>query len=219
MTAHRTSMLHKLGHPEVSVTLSEHIQMDVRWLLSFFETEVQNGRRFNSLETIQIGWMVVTLKASVAGDLEVWEPQFDSFPVRWIKGANNTLRHLILQKSVCEQFGCEPNFPSLLQSGVVSPRFLDKGEGFLMSRDQPSNNDSGWVFSTPEESVGVDSGEHRSLFEIFFYHTEVIAFLAMPPGSEVLKTNCLIEATFNGHTLSSKNNDLLRKICVSSILV
>ena len=219
MAEHRTTSCRTLGHPEISVTLGDEAQMDASWLLSFFETEVQRGRRFAADETVQIGWMLVMLQSNAAGDLEVWEPQFDSFPIRWTKGANNTFRHLVLQKSVCEQFGCEPDFPSLQQAGVVSPHFLDQSEAFSMSRDKPSNNDSGWVFSAPKESVSEGAGEFRSLFEICFYHTEVIAFLAMPAGASVTKTKGLIEATTNGRPLSSKSNELLRKLSESPVLV
>ncbi len=54
--------------------------------------------------------MLTLLKEAADGELEVWEPQFDSMPIKWVRGVNNTLRHIILQKSVAEILGCEPAF-------------------------------------------------------------------------------------------------------------
>lgn len=213
----KTTSCRTYGHPEISVAVGNEI--DATSLLSFFETEVQRGRRFESEETVQIGWMLVTLRRNAAKDLEVWEPQFDSLPIRWTKGASNTFRHLILQKSVCEQLGCEPDFPSLQQAGVVSPAYLEASDGFTMSRDTSSNNDSGWVFAVPNERISEAEGEFRSLFEICFYHTEVIAFLALPSGAVVVKTKGRIETSATGRTLTSDNNELLQKLASSPVLV
>lgn len=217
MPEHRTHSHQINSHPIISFTLDDDFSLDPRWLLTFFEAEIQKGRQFADNETVQIGWMIVKFQSNTSGDLEIWEPQFDSFPIQWIKGANNTFRHLILQKSVCEQFACEPDFPSLEQAGIVSPRFLVHQDGFSMSRDQPANSDSGWVFVAPSE-IG-EEGEFRSLFEICFYHTEIIAFLALPVGTSVKKTKGFLEVEVNSRILSSKDNDLLRKLSESPNIV
>ncbi len=219
MTEYRTSLCGAFGQQEISLSLKAKSGIDPSWLVAYFESEVRTGRRFQSGETVQIGWMIVMLRSSATGELEVWEPQFDSLPIKWTKGVNNTLRHLIIQKSVCEQFECEPDFPSLQQAGIVAPRFLESTDTFTMSRDQSVNNDSGWVFSVPNEPVRLGDGEFRSLFEISFYHTEAIAFLAMPAGASATKSNGVIEVTWNRRSLSSQNNELLKKLSESPSLV
>lgn len=219
MIEHRTTSCSAFGQREISLSLKAESGLDPSWLIAYFESEVRAGRRFQPEETVQIGWMIVMLRPNAAGELEVWEPQFDSLPIQWTKGVNNTLRHLVIQKSVCEQFGCEPDFPSLRQAGVVAKRFLEGTQTFAMSRDEASNNDSGWGFFVPNEPIGAGDGEFRSLFEISFYHVEIIPFLAMPAGATITKSSDAVEVTFNERTLSSKTNELLHKISQSPVLV
>jgi hypothetical protein len=93
-------------------------------ILSYFEDEVRKGTVFRAGEIVQIGWLMLILKATDASELEVWEPRFGEIPIVWERGASKTYRQLIVQKGVVEQVGAEPSFPSLRQSGVISPDFM-----------------------------------------------------------------------------------------------
>ena len=149
MREFRTTKCHAHGHPEIAILLDENSDLSPDWLISFFEAEVGNGQRFQADETVQVGWMLTMLRASSDPHcLELWEPEFDSLPINWCRGATNTLRHLIIQQSVCEELGVEPNFPSLREAGVASPCFGNSDGSFTMSRDESDGNDSGWVLAS-----------------------------------------------------------------------
>lgn len=205
------------GHPEIGFAFSEESNPSVDWLLSYFESEVANGRRFQAGETVQVGWMIVELKEAPENSLEIWEPDFDSMPIRWCRGVNNTLRHLVLQKSICDEIACEPDFPSLRQPSVISPNFLTTPNDFVMSRDLAVGGDSGWVFHEPGYSG--NEGKFVSLFEIALYHMEIIPFLALPPGTSVIKSGGVIEVTCVNKQISSRTNSLLGKVAKARILV
>jgi hypothetical protein len=180
------------------------------WLQGYFEEAIANGQEFRADETIQIGWSIVTLK-SVGNELEVHEPTFDALPLVWRRGANNTLRHLILQQTICKQLGCEPQFPTIQQAGIVAPGLVERAmPTFEMSRDAASNNDSGWVFS-PLGYTG-EQAEYRSLYEVGVALSSVIPFLALPSGALVTKLHAELEIELDGHVLTSKSNPFLRQL-------
>jgi hypothetical protein len=66
---------------------------------------------------VQIGWVIVLLKTDEHGDLDIWEPRFGAVPATWVRGANNTFCHLMVQKAVCEQIG----LAAKLQTALISP--------------------------------------------------------------------------------------------------
>lgn len=196
------------GFPEIHVDIADQFASAANWLVNYFETQVQKGISFEPGQTVEVGWSLLQLRQS--GDhLEVWEPDFDAMPIRWGNGANNTLRHLTLQRSVCDIVKCEPVFPSIRHAGIVSPRFLSSSS-FSMSRDQPSNSDSGWVFA--ESGYSGTEGEFISLYQIVLERFHVVPFLALPHGAFVRIEAGWIEVSFANETVSSEENALLREL-------
>lgn len=53
----------------------------VNSLFSYFESEINLGKRFNVGQTIQFGWMIPMLKSDGHSDLELWEPGFSAMPI------------------------------------------------------------------------------------------------------------------------------------------
>ena len=219
MSEYRTKIGSKFGHKEISFALNDHSGIDPSWLINHFETSIAIGKCYKSDETIQVGWMFVLLKESRTGDLEIWEPQFDSIPIKWLTQVNNTLRHLILQKSVAELMGIEPVFPSLLHFGLASKSFLSdrKETAFFMSREISTGNDSGWRFSIHKETS--DEKKPHSLFELSFYSPLIVPFLALPPASSILKDEKELVVTCRESSVNSKQSDLLHKLTQSGVLV
>jgi hypothetical protein len=214
-----TNLRRQFAHQEIVLHLDKQSGLDPKWLVDFFQTSVAKGHRFLPNETVQIGWMVVILKENEKHDLEVWEPQFDSIPIRWIRGVNNTVRHLILQKSVAGLLQVEPVFPSLRQAGLVSRAFLigkDEAE-FHMIRESFEANYSGWRFSLP--TLAEDSSELCSLFELSFHRTGIVPFLALPPGAVVVRSKNHIAIELNSITVESSSNELLQELAAVSIWV
>lgn len=209
MVKFKTENCKRFGQPEIVLTLDDDWRMEPRWILDYFQNAVAAGTRFRADETVQIGWMVTKLVETPDGDLEVWEPRFQSVPIQWVRGVNNTLRHTILQKSVAELFQTEPVFPSLLQAGIVIPPVWEQQGGLFMLREDPMQNDSGWRISRDEnESVG---GQFRSLFEIGCKFPLLIPFLALPPGGSVSVIYAEdILVSYRGTVISSRDSELLK---------
>lgn len=124
MANFRTQKCSKFGHPEILLHLADDAQMDPEWLIGFFENAVSTGGKFKPDDTVQIGWMIDKVQQNSEGDLEIWEPVFDSIPIKWVRGIDNTIRHLTLQKSVAELINMEPVFPSIIQAGTVVGKHL-----------------------------------------------------------------------------------------------
>lgn len=219
MSEYKTKSCHQFGQKEIVVYTDSQSGLDPSWLVGFLEKSVAEGRRYKSGETIQVGWMVLLLKENESGGLDLLEPQFDSIPIKWTLGVNNTLRHLILQKSIADLLKVEPEFPSLRQSGLASKSFLltRNQQEFCMKRVISIGNDSGWQFSTI--SFVNQDAEFRSLYELSFYQMAIVPFLALPSGACIAKSSDELVIELAETSVSSKENPLLLEIAQSKILI
>jgi hypothetical protein len=216
MIEYRTSSCHRFGHPDIIAAIDESSHLDPSWLTSFFDDGVANGKVFRTNETVQIGWMLTSLKQIESGALELWEPQFGALPVKWVRGVNNTIRHLILQKSIAELFSREPVFPSFRDAAFVTTSFLAASDepDFTMYRQQPSGNDSGWRLDI---IPGTNSGVLQSLLELSFHHAIIVPFLALPTATLVSNTSDEIVIEHAGRRITSNQNQLLAELHKSKI--
>ncbi|OAI61347.1 hypothetical protein RSP795_14995 [Ralstonia solanacearum] len=202
---YRTHLRRRYDHPDIVVMVSPGLGTGFEWIVSYFEEAVAGGTTFHDNQLVQIGWMMVTLRLREQGDLEVWELRFDSMPIRWVPGASTTIRHLVLQRALCQQLDVDPVFPALNQSGVVSARFIGS-KAFYMEREvSQAGSDSGWIF----KDAHPEGGRHCSLFEIAVSRPEVIPFLALPVGAAVTCDASGVTVSHRGHTLSSASNECL----------
>lgn len=180
------------GHAEISVQCEDTsaLSPSLHWFLGWIENEVAGGRRFHPEQNVQVGWSVLEVRQRTDGTLALFEPDFQSLPVRFVDSVSNTLLHLFLQKSVAESLGLEGELaiPSLRDSAIVCTKF-GSTKGFTMSRVTPGPADSGWFF-------GCDSQTHDhqspgtlgrlSLYEAVIRHdNRTIPFLALPPDTFV----------------------------------
>lgn len=212
MTDFKSNFRDRYQHPNIVVSIDANLEFAATNIQSFFEDQIRNGTKFRAGETVQLGWMVVMLKADAEGDLEIWEPRFGTVPITWVRGVSNTYRQLMLQRTVCEQIGVEPLFPSLRQSGVASLEFAS-ARSFRMYRAEVAGNDSGWMFAG--EGNGDEGGKLTSLFEIAGSRPEVIPFLALPAGAAVVQTGEKIRIEFEGKVVDSDSNDFLGRLLKS----
>lgn len=214
MASFTTGKFPNLQQLEIYFSISDSSQLSPNWLLQFFRSSIENGGKFTNNQKVQIGWMITKLLDKHNGRLEVCEPAFGAMPIEWKQGIDNTLRHLVVQNSICEEIGCEPDYPSILQSGVISPGFLSSRD-FIMSRDNPSGSDSGWVFSTLNYK---DEEAHlRSLFEVATSRMDIVPYLALPSGSKIYRQGDAIQINFSERQISSSNSNLLLSLLTSSI--
>ncbi|MCP3022873.1 immunity protein Imm33 domain-containing protein [Cupriavidus basilensis] len=210
MNEYRSNLRERYSHPDIVVGVAPEFGSGFEWLLSYFDGEVAAGTVFHENQLVQIGWMMVMLRADHHGDLEVWEPRFDSVPISWVRGATTTLRHLMLQRETCAQLGTDPAFPSLRQSGVVSSDFFTSEE-FCMERETSNERtDSGWLFKAQEQRS--HDGRHRSLFELAVARSAVIPFLALPAGTIVVHGRKRVEISLGDHRISSNSNAFLARL-------
>src|SRR5439155_18088238 len=125
------------GHLEISVECEDAsaLSPSLHWFLGWLESEVAGGRRFLPEQTVQVGWSVLEIRQRNDGTVALFEPDFQSMPVRFVDGVSNTLLHLFLQKSVAESLGLVGELapPSLRDSAIVCTEF-GSTEGFVMSR-------------------------------------------------------------------------------------
>ncbi|QNB16457.1 immunity protein Imm33 domain-containing protein [Paraburkholderia tropica] len=215
MTELKTNFQGSSAHPNIVVSLPSGLSFAANPILSYFEDEVRKGKAFRAGETVQMGWLMLMLKANDAGELEVWEPRFGAIPIAWERGASRTYRQLIVQKSVAELLGVEPSFPSLVQSAVVSPKFKTSRE-LLMSRVPSTGTDSGWLIAA--DSNESDGGRLASLFEIASERPEVIPYLALPPSASVVLKDGHIAIKHGSEQVSSDTSELLRRLPASDLI-
>lgn len=201
------------GQPNIEICAAKNLDSSLEWLADYFEAEACSGARFQSNETVQVGWMVTLLKEAKGDALEIWEPNFLSTPVEWTRGVNNTINHYLLQKEVCDVVGSVPDFPSLSQSAIVSSDFAVAKRPYMMTREPQLGNDSGWLFLDLEYEEGPT--ELRSLYEIAVAQPSVIPFLACPPGTTAEISINVLELIFDGQIWTSKSNELLERVSKS----
>jgi hypothetical protein len=191
------------------VAMDANLEFGVPYIQTYFEDQIRKGTQFREDEIIQMGWMIVMLKADARGDLEIWEPKLGAVPIQWIRGASNTYRQLMVQKTVSEQIDVEPMYPSLRQSAVVSEDFLSS-RGIRMFRAASQGTDSGWVFTA--ESGVQEGGRMCSLFEIAGNRPDVIPFLALPVGVNVECSDGEIAIKFGEKQVDSNSNEFLKRL-------
>ena len=210
LETYRALLREKYGHPDIIVSADGEPSSD--WLIDYFSGQVRDGISFRAGQTVQVGWALLTLADAGAGELTVCEPDFSSMPVHWVAGSSRVMRHLILQREVCDQIGEDPCFPSMVQPGVVSPGFIGGRSAFTMSRD-----DEGWVFRSEEDDV--HQASLSSLYAVGVERTAAIPFLALPPGAEIDWERGSAEIRFGGRRYSSRSNPFLSKLLASPALM
>jgi len=133
---------------------------------------------------------VLEIRERTDGTLALFEPDFESMPVRFVDSVSNTLLHLFLQKSVAESLGLveELALPSLRDSAIVCTQF-GSTEGFVMSRVAPKAANSGWFFGcdhATHDHQSLDGLRRVSLYEAAIRHDHrVIPFLGLPSDTFV----------------------------------
>jgi hypothetical protein len=202
---HATRDCGRHSHPEIVVPLDEASSLVPDWLVQYFETAVRSGQVFKVGQTVQIGGGLVKLQDAQPGTLELWEPDFKSMPIQWVRGVNGTLRQLLLQKAVAELVGAEPDFAFLLHAGQVQEHWPEL-RVFEMHRDIPEGNHTGWsieAFNEPPPSQLV------SIYDLGRQLPISRPFLALPPGVQVEISPDRIEIEFGGRSVSSVESRLL----------
>lgn len=204
------------SHADVSLRCKVEYSETAEWILDIIEEKVREGDRISPGDLMQIGRMSIRFAPTLDSCLGVAEPEFGTFPIKWIAGANNTIRHLIIQREVCDQVNLEPNFASMLRLGIISPNFFNEKTGLEFSRDTENGKDSGWVFY--ERGYTGSMGDFFSLYQIGITVPSVIPFLALPKGALVTVTADFIQISTPSATISSVENEFMQNLLQSAFI-
>lgn len=215
MEMHRRTLA-RYGHPDIAVWAGEPHGAGAEWLLDYIESNVAAGTRFAAGETVQVGWVTVMMEEAEPGLLEVMEPDFASMPVAWVPGAGNTLRFLTIQQQVCRQAGLDSDHASMLHPAAISPGFLANPPAFRLSRESDYGKLAGWQCRARGDADGESA--LCSLYQVACSVPAIIPFMGLPPGAIVDVREDAIEIAADGRTVSSRDNDFLRRLLQSAFL-
>lgn len=194
----------RYGHPEFVVEVGDVPQVDATWLIGYLEDAVAEGTVFAPGETIQIGWMITRIEVAPAGRLTLYEPDLRSLPVRFVPGTAATLRHLRAQRNLADAYGLGEvlRFPSIADSAIACTHY-DHGHDWVLSRVEPE-----WFVGCALDSHDHDdpsSLARISLYQIAMRVPEIIEYLALPPGSEVIvRRGAAPMVAYDGEVLTRK---------------
>jgi hypothetical protein len=189
MKAIETSRCREFGQPEFRVCV-EHsgvLQADIDFFMRTLEEWVQAGERFKNGETVQFGWSVLMVRANSDDTLSLLEPDFCHMPIQWVDSVTSTIRHLRLQKDVCESFfdAETANFPSLRYPCIVCTR-VQEARDVVMERHEPDDLDSGWFLGCLREDHDHEDAQQLSrvsLYEAVLQNPAALPYVALPPGA------------------------------------
>lgn len=139
--------------------------------------------------------MLTKLEATADGFLRITEPDMEAIPIKFIDSVDNTLKHLRNQKDVVESIvpTLGSDFPSLQQSAVVHAEYKSASH-LLLTRNPAHGADSGWSLTDPRDEVGSPI-LRISLYQLGVDRPDLIKFLALPPGLQVLLDGLQIHVT------------------------
>lgn len=196
----KTTFCGKFGHPEFLIECDDFWANSgiLHWLTGWLEDSVQNGKVFLPDQTVQLGWSLLKVSKGVEGCLTFSEPDFSSFPIRFVPGVSKSLQHLFLQRSVTDSVGLTDKLdvPSLRMSAIICSRF-STAKPFFFNRSEPVENDSGWFFGCLDQThnhSSIAELQRVSLYEAALRHGfAMVPYLGLPAGTDVLVDGRTIE--------------------------
>ncbi len=189
----KTTRCEAFGHAEFSIEC-DGIWAEtgtLRWFTDWLESSVQNGDVFLPEQTVQLGWSILKVSKDNEGCLTFSEPDFTSFPIRFVPGVSKSLHHLFIQKSIAESVGLmeEIDIPSLRMSAIICSKF-STDKPLFFSRSKPMENDSGWFFGCLDKTHdhnSIDQLQRVSLYDVALRHRfQVVPYLGLPAGIDVI---------------------------------
>ncbi len=214
----QTTTCSQYGHPEFRITTEEKfglVEPDLNWFMGWLEQSVVEGRRFESGQTCQVGWLVLEVRLNSDGTFSLWEPDLQAMPIVWKESVSTTLMHLRIQKDVVESVlsASELSFPSMRQSAIICSR-LKKSKSLVLERSQPKGHASGWYFGCRDADHNhndVSNLQCVSLYEaVVECAPQVVPYLALPDGTLVCVDTDASPSIFkDGEPLNFKPESLL----------
>lgn len=183
------------AHPEFFLRCGDEIpESFALWLRDSLASAVNDGERFAPGQTYQVGWMTTRVAPGPEQMLTLHEPDMRSMPVQWVESVAQTLRHLMLHRFTAESVGLgeQLEFPKISQTCLVCKEIsrASTTSGLLLSRFPADGaGDSGWFVGCLDESHDhnvVENLARITLYELVRGLPELVSFLALPEGCEVV---------------------------------
>lgn len=187
--------------------------LDVDWLIALLQKQLADGVTIEPGETISVGSMLLNVQGDGVS-LHLAEPDFKSTPIKWCQGVSQSLQMLRMQKDTVESVKLEQQaeFPDLRSSLIVSKDLGAPSRGLVMDRSAPDEMDTGWFVGLADSDLDYNDAENLtriSVYEAIIMKTDIVDFLALPPGSNVLFHNGELNLRFKGNNLVPVRNSYL----------
>lgn len=180
----RTTACAQHRHPEFTLQLAHTLVPGVeRMLLSYLESAVARGTRFEPGQTIQIGWGTLRVLARRDGTLG-FEERADH--ESWTETVDRTLHQTWYQKEVAASVGLADRlaFPRQDQAVMVAECTLGANSWLLTRLPSDDTRFSGWSIACTDDH---DHGDRAfpSLLALTADMPFLAQFLALPTGAAV----------------------------------
>lgn len=175
-------------------------ESDALRLIAWFEEYLYAGNVIEENETVQVGWMICTLKCREDGTVGLFEPDMKNIPIVWIDAVDRTIITMRVQRDVAASFGEleSMQIPSCRDSCLVGTGY-SSAPRVVMERATPNRADSGWF-------IGDASGEYdysdpselmrKSLYEVACCRPEVVQFLSLPVRYRIILSCDTVEVEY-----------------------
>ena len=166
------------------------LEPHVRSLVTGLENMVANGSVFRPDQTYGHGWMVTKVVEHERG-LTLHEPDMKSWPIQFVRGVSETVRHMTKQLFTLDSFGIpreEMDIPTILHSAVVCRRYHESEE-LVLVRGNPEERDSGWSIAcrgTDHDHQETENLANVSLYQVLLTRPEVVSWMTFPIDSLIL---------------------------------
>lgn len=176
----------KYKHAEIAFEVGEGVpEVDALHFKSTLEGMVASGSRFKAGETFQVAWMILRFAEADQGRLSLQEPDMKGMPIQYVNGVTRTLRFMRAQRDTADSFGLlEQMKLTTIMDVILVPEDQDKIRIPQLHRGEPEGPMSGWFLL----EAGEDPPKFRpmSLYELALSRPELVKFLALPPGTDVV---------------------------------
>ncbi|MEW1739658.1 hypothetical protein AB0346_27290 [Nocardia beijingensis] len=181
----RTTSCASHGHPEFTVLCTEpRLPGMENWLLSYLESTVAAGTRYQPGETIRVGWNLVRVRGRADGTLGLAE-RTDA--QNWAEQVDRTLRDVWYQREVAAGVGLADHldFPGEDQQAIVSSCGLESPVLVLARTATDDPEFSGWSVECFEDHAHRAS-YYTTLLELATAMPFAVQFFALPAATTVL---------------------------------
>jgi len=189
----RTTGCAQFSQPELEVEVDEALpQSAVRPVLDWFTESARKGAVFAEGQTLQFGWMILSLFARNATTLGLREPLIGSFPMEFVDSVSQTIRDTLVQRFTAESVGLvdRVDFPSCMSPSWMC-RLAPTSRVVVAKRERPWSSFTGWFLGCTDEAHDHDSKDQLivcSTYEMALRVPTWRSFLALPVGTTVVLT-------------------------------